>query len=95
MIYYVPDDGSSYTPEMKGYRVAVVIAGEDGYRWTGTWPNDGTGVMPYFWGPTLQDAKRICVKQNARMHVTEEEALLIIGRSMARATRSPKRRARK
>lgn len=89
-IYFVMPDGSSYV-EGRGYRAAIVIAGEDGFHWTGTWPNDGTGVMPYFWGPTLEDAQRIAAKQNARIGITEEEAALIVLRSMGRQ-RQPRRR---
>ncbi len=94
-VYYIPEDG--YEPSMRGYRVAVIVAGEDGYRWTGTWPNDGTGVMPYFWGPTLEDAQRNAEKQNARRGVTSEEAILVVLRSMERslpARRSTGRRRR-
>lgn len=92
-IYFVMPDGSSYI-EGRGYRVAIVIAGEDGFRWTGRWPNDGTGVMPYFWGPTLAAAQRRAAKQNARIGITEEEATLIVLRSMGRSTPCSRRRRR-
>jgi hypothetical protein len=93
LIYYVPEDGSSYIGEAKGYRVAVVVAGEDGFHWTGTWPYHGKigETMPYFWGPSLEAAQRQCAKQNARLGVTTEEAILIVGRSMARASKRGKK----
>ncbi len=93
-IFYIPSDGSSWVEEMKGFRVAMVRAGEDGYRWTGEWPNDGRGVMPYFWGPTLEDALRICVEQNRRNHISASVADIIIMRSMARGAK-PGRHGRK
>lgn len=93
-IYYVHDDGSGLV-KGRGYRVAVVVAGEGGYRWTGEWPNDGTKVMPYFWGPTLEDAKRIAADQNERRFgVTPEVATLIVVRSMSRGTSRGSRRSR-
>lgn len=47
MCYYVPVD--SYV-EGRGFRVSVVEEGVAGHTPTGEWPNDGTGVLPYFWG---------------------------------------------
>ncbi len=84
-VYWIPPDGSSLI-EGHGYRVAIVIAGEDGYRWTGTYPYSGAvgETMPYFWGPTLKDAQRKADQQNALAGVTAEETAVIVGRSMAR-----------
>lgn len=93
MIYYIHDDGSGFV-EGHGYRAAVVTAGEDGYRWTGEWPNDGTGVMPYFWGPTLRDAKAQADRLNERQGISPEVASIIVARSMARGTKSRKRRGK-
>ena len=82
-VYVILPDGSGFV-EGYGYRAAVLFAGEDGYHWTGEWPNDGTGVMPYFWGPTLKDAQHRAARLNARAGVTEEDAAILVGRSMAR-----------
>jgi hypothetical protein len=70
----------------EGYRVAIVIAGEDGYRLTGNWPYHGKQgeVRPWFWGPTLRDAERIAREQNRRHGLDELTVDFIIGRSMAR-----------
>ena len=87
-IYYIHDDGSGLV-EGRGYRVAVVVAGESGYRWTGTWPYTGAvgETLPYFWGPKLEDAKRIAAKQNERRGVTPEAGAIIVLRSMFRGPR--------
>ena len=92
-IYYVHDDGSGFV-EGRGYRVAVVVAGEDGFHWTGTRPYTGAigETLPYFWGPTLDDAKRVAATQNERRFgVTPEVATIIILRSMSSG---PRRRRR-
>ncbi len=94
MIYYVHDDGSGLV-EGRGYRVAMVTAGEAGYRWTGTWPYTGAvgETLPYFWGPTLEDAKRHAAEQNERRFgVTPEVATIIVLRSMFSGPRRHGRR---
>jgi hypothetical protein len=84
-VYYIPDDDSSYVEE-EGFRVAIVIAGDAGYRLTGDWPYNG-GVdqkRPYFWGHDLKAAQKTAAQENRRMGVSEEEAALIISRAMLR-----------
>jgi hypothetical protein len=83
-IVWIPPDESSHV-EGHGYRVAVVTAGEAGYQLTGTWPYGGRAgeQMPWFWGPTLEDAARIAEEQNQRIGVSPEEAALVVLRSMS------------
>lgn len=68
-----------------GFRVMVVTEGEPGFHWTGDWPyQPGKGrTLPWFWGPTIQDARRMAAQHNALLGVDEETAALIVGRSMA------------
>ena len=87
-ICWIPNDGSSFV-EGHGFRVAIVVAGDDGYRLTGTWPYTGKPgeTMPWFWGPTLAEAERLAKEQNRRIGVTPEEASLVLLRSIGRGTR--------
>lgn len=66
------------------FRVAFATEGERGYRPTGNWPyTAGLGqVMPWFWGPTLEDAQRTAEDYNERRGISKEEALKIIVASM-------------
>lgn len=79
MCYFIPDD--AYV-EGRGYRAAIVTEGEPGYRLTGTWPNDGTGVMPYFWGHDLEKAQVIAAEQNAALGLSKRDVNVIILSSM-------------
>lgn len=93
-IAWIPEDGSSFV-EGQGYRVAIVIAGDDGYYLSGTWPYTGAPdeKMPWFWGGpaksevSLKLAKAAAVAHNLECGVTEQAAALIIARSMARGRR--------
>lgn len=88
LIAWIPADGSSYVQD-QGYRVAIVEAGSSGYFLTGTWPYSG-GVgekMPWFWGHDLKVAQAIAEEHNAKLGVTAEEAMLIVGRSMTQGSR--------
>lgn len=81
MVAYIP--GTDYI-EGRGYRVAFVTEGEDGYRPTGNWPyNGGRGeVVPWFWGPTLAEANKHAEEYNAERGISKMEAFNIIGKSM-------------
>jgi hypothetical protein len=70
--------------EGHGYRVSFVVDGEDGYRPTGNWPYTGAPgeTLPWFWGPTFEDAERTAREYNARMGISETETFEIIARSM-------------
>lgn len=85
LVAWIPEDGSSYVPG-RGYRVAIVEAGAGGYWLTGTWPYTGAPgeKAPWFWGHDLKAAQDVCREHNERIHVTPDEATLIVGRSMAR-----------
>lgn len=82
-VAYIPPDGSTHV-EGQGFRVAFVVAGEDGFRLTGHWPYEGKPGQqnPWFWGPTLEDAKRVAREHNEKLGVGELEAVLVVGRSM-------------
>ncbi len=97
-IAWIPEDGSSFVAG-QGYRVAIVVAGDDGYHLTGTWPYTGAPdeKMPWFWGGpvrsevSLKLAKAAATLHNMNAGVSEQEAALIIARSMARGTKRRRR----
>lgn len=90
-VCYIP--GTDYV-EGRGYRVAFVTEGEDGYYPTGTWPYTGEAgtTMPWFAGPTLQDAYRFADETNERLGITKIDALRIVAESMGLARATAKRR---
>ena len=74
--YYVP----MVPPvEGEGYRVSVVVEGEDGHHPTGTWPFTGAvgETRPYFWGPTWGEAISACRHANAAMGLDAADMLAI------------------
>lgn len=79
MVAYIP--GTDYV-EGHGFRVAFVVEGEDGYRPTGQWPCPPGGQMPWFWGPTLDDANKAAEEYNAERGILKMEAFKIVGQSM-------------
>jgi hypothetical protein len=94
-VLWIPEDRSTYVPG-HGFRVAIVLAGEDGYRLTGTWPYSGLPgqVMPWFWGHDLARAQEIAAEHNARAGISSHAASLVVARSMARAVAQPARTRR-
>lgn len=70
-----------------GYRVMVVTEGEPGFHWTGDWPYvPGKGhTLPWFWGPTISDARRTAAEHNLLLGVDEKTALQIVSDSMFKA----------
>lgn len=74
--------------EGHGFRPVFVVDGESGYRMNGDWPYDGKkgSVMPWFFGPTIEDAKRQVVQHNERLGVSEREAIMIVARAMSRGS---------
>lgn len=79
MVAYIP--GTDYAPG-HGFRVAIVVEGENGYRPTGQWPCPPGGQMPWFWGPTLADAEKAAESYNAERGISRDDAFKIIGCSM-------------
>lgn len=79
----------------QGYRVSFVVEGEDGHRPTGDWPYRGKPgqTVPWFWGPTLEDARRACDEYNGRLGVSREEAFKIVSGSIEAGIARTKRRA--
>lgn len=83
-----------------GYRAVIAQENEDGFRPTGEWPVDGRdhsldapGVKrPWFWGPTLEEAEARAVEYNRNLGLSEKDADIIVGRSMAVSLRKDKRR---
>lgn len=75
--------------EGHGYRPVMVVEGEEGYRQNGDWPYEGKKgqKMPWFLGPTIEDAKRQCRERNALAGIDEHEAFIIVARSIARGGR--------
>lgn len=81
MVYFV--DATAYV-EGHGYRVSIVVEGENGHRPTGDddWQTNPRARMPYFWGPSLADAERAAEEQNERMGISKREAFEIVSASM-------------
>lgn len=79
----------SFLVEGKGYRVSLVVEGEEGHHPTGTWPLTGAPEekMPWFWGPTLDDAQAACDQHNESLGISREEAFTIVGHSMSSQSR--------
>lgn len=82
MVYWV--DPSGFDKEAKGYRVSLVVEGEQGHRPTGDddYRTNPRARLPYFWGPTLKDAEKAAEAQNEKMGISAKEATLIIFASM-------------
>lgn len=72
--------------EEKGYRVGVATEGEHGFSPTGTWPYTGAvgETMPWFWGPTFEDAQKACDVYNVKRGISKDEATKIIIGTMGR-----------
>jgi hypothetical protein len=74
----------------QGYRVSFVKEGEAGHFPTGNWPYDGTPAqtMPWFWGPTLDDATAAMEAYNRQLGIEPDEAKRIVQESIARQVRT-------
>jgi hypothetical protein len=96
-VYHVPGPAQpgGYV-DGKGYVVAIVIAGDDGFYWTGDMPyNAKRGQRaPLLWGHDIDVARRIADEQNAKAGISREEAALLIARAMARGGVQPGHRRR-
>lgn len=79
--------------EGHGFRPVFVIEGEQGYRENGTWPYEGKPgqVMPWFFGPTIVEARRQCAQMNERLGISEREAVMIVALAMTGGRRRRKR----
>lgn len=93
MCYYVPE--YSYV-EGQGFRVSIVHEGVPGHTPTGEWPNDGTGVRPYFWGGDDYEAACRRAEHFNKLHfgLSKKEANEIVASSIG-AQICGTRRARK
>lgn len=87
MIVFIPLDG--YV-EGHGWRVSIVVEGEDGHRPTGVWPYNPRSPLPWFWGEGLPylEALKLCDEHNERMGISAIDAAAIVGRSMRAAAES-------
>jgi hypothetical protein len=72
-----------------GFRVSIVKEGEEGHYPTGVWPNDGTKNMPWFWGPTLEDAEKTAIEYNRKLGVEPVDAEMILLQSMGLFPKNP------
>ena len=70
--------------EGHGFRPVIVTDGERGYHKNGDWPYEGKRgqVNPWFFGPTIEDARKQCARFNELMGVDAEEAARIVAWSM-------------
>ena len=70
--------------EGHGFRPVFVVEGEAGFRENGNWPYTGEvgQTSPWFFGPTLDDAKQAVREHNERLGVGEATAFGIVARSM-------------
>ncbi|TAL42440.1 MAG: hypothetical protein EPN91_08655 [Salinibacterium sp.] len=75
--------------EDRGFRPVFVVDGEVGFRQNGDWPYEGKvgQKMPWFFGPTIEDAREACRLHNERLGIDQHEALMIVARCMARGAR--------
>jgi hypothetical protein len=75
--YYI--DPKQTPHPQHGYIPSIVVEGDPGH-----YPLAGRGAhaAPWYWGD-LETAKKIAAEQNSRLGVDENEALRIIGSSMA------------
>lgn len=75
--------------EGHGYRPVFVVEGEDGYRENGTWPYEGKvgQTVPWFFGPTIEDARRACAQRNELLGLTAPEAAMLVAQSMLASKR--------
>ena len=73
--------------EGEGFRPVFVVDGEDGFRANGNWPYEGKPgqTRPWFFGHTIEGARRLVREHNERLGVSEREAFMIVARSMAKA----------
>ena len=81
IVAFIPADGYIDGP---GWRVSLVVEGENGHHPTGTWPYAG-GVgesLPWFWGHDYDKAVELARDHNRRQGIEPEEALRIVARSM-------------
>ena len=93
MVYYVNE---SFYVHGKGFRPAIVVEGEDGHHPTGAddWETNPAARRPYFWGPTLADAKEQARVMNERLGVSEKDADIIVTQSMVQSTKRGPRGSR-
>lgn len=75
--------------EGHGFRPVFVIDGEAGFHANGTWPYEGKPgqTCPWFFGPTIEDARRQCNQHNERLGVSEREAVMIVAAAMGKGHR--------
>jgi hypothetical protein len=68
----------------QGFRVSLVVDGEDGHRPTGTWPYTGAvgESMPWFWGDDYKKACAIADDYNLSRGISPDEARAIVARSV-------------
>ena len=80
IVYVGPD---TYI-EGRGYRVSVVKEGETGHHPTGNWPYDVSKghTLPWFWGPTLEEAEATAIEHNRKMGVEPIDAEMMVMQSM-------------
>lgn len=81
--YFVPVDG---LVDGYGFRPSLVFENEPGHFPVGTWPYEGKPgqTVPWFWGPTYDEAVACADKLNDSMGINPEEAFKIVTSSMAR-----------
>jgi len=93
MVAYVGFD--TYVPD-HGYRVSFVKEGQSGHCPTGDWPYTAEPgqILPWFWGPSLEDAQAQMTEYNRRMGIEPEEANRIVLESIALQLRTRTRRKR-
>lgn len=93
MVAWVPDDAFV---EGRGYRVSIVVEGEDGHHPTGTWPYTG-GVgqtLPWFWGDDLELARERAYQHNERGGISREQTDEIVNGSILAGMKSGRRHQR-
>jgi len=72
--YYIP---LSAFEDGKGYRVSIIVEGEEGHFPTGT-----PDKAPWYWGMTYRDAEQTAAEANAKLGIDETTVVKLLMSSM-------------
>lgn len=90
IVAFIPIDGFV---EGQGFRVSLVVEGEDGHHPTGNWPYHGRvdETLPWFWGNDYDTAVKLAEEYNAEHGISKEEANKIVLASIEKSLRGSRR----
>ncbi|TDC02666.1 hypothetical protein E1091_00245 [Micromonospora fluostatini] len=73
----------------RGYVPSVVVEGKPGHI---PLSGQGEGAQPWYWGATLEEARKIATEHNARRGLTESDVQEIVASSFAAQLDADRRR---